>query len=241
MYYDERMEKITDQELQDLQKQFPSALNYLTSIFIIKREYGKVGNARLAGRLKVSKPAANQAIGRLKKLGLTEQDLYGSITLTEEGNRYAAAVLRRHYLIEHLLISKLQYPWEKSDEEAQRLEASLSEDFTDFLFQYFHQPRTCPHGNPFPGAEGEEDLVRAARIIDAPLNTELKLIRITEEGESREGLLPFCHSQNLYPGKKLVITSREEGELRGLMDEKVIVIPSEIAAFLCFRPLSLEV
>jgi len=229
------MEKITDQELQDLQKQFPSALNYLTSIFIINREYGKVGNARLAERLKVSRPAANQAIGRLKKLDLTEQDLYGSITLTQEGNRYAAAILRRHYLIEHLLISKLQYPWEKSDTEAQRLEASLSEDFTDYLFQYFHQPRTCPHGNPFPGAEGEEELINAARVIDAPLNKDLKLIRITEEGESREGLLPFCHSQNLYPGKKLVVTDRQDGSLRAQMDGQIMEIPTEIAAFLCYK------
>jgi len=235
MYYDGRMEKITDQELQDLQRQFPSALSYLTSIFIITREYGKVGNARLAGRLKVSKPAANQAIGRLKKLGLTEQDLYGSITLTEDGNRYASAVLRRHYLIEHLLISKLEYPWEKSDEEAQRLESTLSEDFTDFLFQYFHQPRTCPHGNPFPGAEGEEELVKAPRVIDAPLDSELKLIRITEEGESREGLLPFCHTHNLYPGRKLTVTGRTGGGLTAQTGDKEVEIPDEISAFLCYK------
>lgn len=231
------MNKITDHELQDLQSKFPSALNYMTTIFIIKREYGKVGNARLAARLGVSKPAANQAMGRLKKLGLTEQDPYGSINLTEEGLRFASAVLRRHYLIEHLLISKLGYPWEKSDNEAQRLQAALSEEFTDYLYEFFGKPKTCPHGNPFPGVPGEEDLVQAERLSNAPLRKELKLIRITEEGEASDGLLPFCSRMNLYPGKKLIITESGEEYLTALLDEKEIQIPQIIAGFLCFQSL----
>ncbi|MDA3957256.1 metal-dependent transcriptional regulator [Oceanispirochaeta sp.] len=231
------MNGISDQELLDLQRQFPSALNYLTSIYIINREYGKVGNSRLASRLKVSKPAANQAMGRLKKLGLTEQVPYESIRLTPEGRRFAEAVLIRHYLIEHLLISKLEYPWEKSDEEAQRLQASLSEDFTEYLYNFFGQPKTCPHGNPFPGTDGEEELVRAKRLMEAPVESDLKLIRITEEGESQDGLLPYCHKMNLYPGKKLFLVKKDEEAVTVMMDETEILIPRDIAAYLCYRQL----
>jgi DtxR family Mn-dependent transcriptional regulator len=231
------MNRISDQELLDIQKQFPSALSYLTSIFIINREYGKVGNSRLASRLKVSKPAANQAMGRLKKLGYAEQAPYESIRLTSEGLRFAESVLIRHYLIEHLLISKLDYPWEKSDDEAQRLQASLSEDFTKYLYEYFGHPRTCPHGNPFPGALGEEELINAERVSKAPLLTDLVLIRITEEGEARDGLLPFCHKMDLYPGKKLQVNARDDQNITVIMDDKEIQIPLEIAGFLCYRPL----
>lgn len=226
---------ITDQEILDLQKQFPSALNYLTTITVIQRESGKVGNTRLASQLGVSKPAANQAMGRLKKLGLTEQNPYGEITLTKEGKRFAYAVLRRHYLIEHLLISKLAYPWEKSDDEAQRLQASLSEEFTEYLCEYFNNPETCPHGNPFPGSSLEKELLEAERLTRALLNEELILIRITEVGETIKGLLPFCYDNELLPGCHLTVKEISNGELTVEINGREFVIPPEFSEYLCYK------
>lgn len=226
---------ITDQEILDLQKQFPSALSYLTTITLIQRESGKVGNTSLASHLGVSKPAANQAMGRLKKLGLTEQNPYGEISLTNEGKRFAFAVLRRHYLIEHLLISKLEYPWEKSDNEAQRLQASLSEEFTEYLFNYFDQPETCPHGNPFPGASVEKELLEAERLPQAPLKEKIIIIRITEVGETVNNLLPFCYNNKLLPGSTLTVQKVSENSLTVLMDGKETEIPINIADYLCYR------
>jgi DtxR family transcriptional regulator, Mn-dependent transcriptional regulator len=226
---------ITDQEILNLQKQFPSALNYLTTITVIQRESGKVGNTRLASQLGVSKPAANQAMGRLKKLGLTEQNPYGEITLTKEGKRFAYAVLRRHYLIEHLLISKLAYPWEKSDDEAQRLQASLSEEFTEYLCEYFNHPDTCPHGNPFPGSSLEKELLEAERLSRAALNEELILIRITEVGETIEGLLPFCYSNELLPGCHLTVKGISNGEVTMEINGRESVIPSDFTEYLCYK------
>ncbi len=229
------MYTITDREILDLQKQFPSALSYLTTITLIQREYGKVGNSRLASAVAVSKPAANQAMGRLKKLGLAEQDPYGDISLTNEGKRFAFAVLRRHYLVEHLLISKLDYPWDKSDDEAQRLQASLSEEFTEYLFEYFGRPETCPHGNPFPGSSLEKELLEADRLTSAPVNRELMLIRITEIGETVEGLLSFCYGLKLMPGTRLILISAEGEEMKTIIEEKECTIPRSYAEHLCIK------
>jgi len=89
--------------LQELKNQFPAAPEYLTQIFLIDRDNGTVPNARLADRLGVSRPAVSQAVGRLKKLGLVDQDRYGAIGLSSEGRRIAEKVVRRHFLLEHLL------------------------------------------------------------------------------------------------------------------------------------------
>lgn len=226
---------ITDREILDLQKQFPSALNYLTTIIVIQRESGKTGNTRLASQMGVSKPAANQAMGRLKKLGLTEQNPYGEITLTQEGKRFAYAVLRRHYLIEHLLISKLAYPWDKSDDEAQRLQASLSEEFTEYLYEFFNKPETCPHGNPFPGAVLETELLEAERLSGAAAGEELRLIRITELGETVKGLLPFCYANNLLPGLKMRIKDRNDEHVIVESDGNETTIPTAFAEYLCYK------
>ncbi len=228
----------TASDIEELQKKFPAALNYLVSIFLIQREYGKTGNTRLAGNLGVSKPAVNQAIGRLKKHELVEQDPYGDIRLTEKGRGFAVRTLEKHYLIEHLLITTTNYPWDKSDEEAQRLQTSLSEEFTDYLYDYFNKPQTCPHGNPFPGSEREEELISAPRLDRAPENSRLQIIRITEEGEAAEGLLKFCHRNELFPGKSLCITSRDSrGDLTIDCCENSIVIPAEIARYICYKNL----
>lgn len=224
--------------MEELQKKFPAALNYLVAIFLIQREYGKAGNARLAANLGVSKPAANQAIGRLKKHDLVEQDPYGSIGLTERGRRFAVRTLKKHYLIEHLLITRVNYPWEKSDEEAQRLQTSLSEEFTDYLYEFFGRPETCPHGNPFPGSSLEQGLISAPRLNEAPAGTPVRLIRITEVGEAEEGLLRFCHMHNLYPGKKLTVKEQVQEEiLRVDLEGTELRMPAEIARYLCYKPL----
>ncbi len=226
---------ITDQEILDLQKKFPSALNYLTTITLIQREAGRVGNSVLASSMGVSKPAANQAMGRLKKLELAEQSPYGDITLTDEGKRFSYAVLRRHYLVEHLLISKLDYPWDKSDDEAQRLQSSLSEEFTEYLFEYFNRPETCPHGNPFPGSSLEKELLEAKRLTEVPPETALTLIRITEVGENVDGLLPFCYGLKLMPGKKLKVIGSTTGEMTIELEGRECIVPVEFAEHLCIK------
>ncbi len=233
--FDPYMSKTVETGMQELQKRFPAALDYLTEIFLLHREFGQVSNSKLAQALKVSKPAVTQAVNRLKKHKLAEQDLYGTIRLTPTGRIYASRILKRHYLIEHLLIQKLDYPWHKSDEEAQRLQGSISEEFTEHLYEAFGHPETCPHGNPFPGSTMEKLLVAAPRIPEAPKNQRVKLIRITEMGEAVDGLLEFCHRHNLHPGRDITILNKDDKTVYiGCCGEKEISIPMEIAQHLCY-------
>lgn len=231
------MMKTSEEALQDLHKRFPAAIDYLISIFLIDREYGEVSNGRLAARLEVSKPAVSQAIGRLKKLDLAQQDLYGTIRLTVEGRIFAARILKRHYLIEHLLIRKLDYPWDRSDDEAQRLQAAISEEFAEYLDESFDHPQTCPHGNPMPGSKLEAKLINAPRLINAPVGSAITMIRITEEGEMVEGLLKFCNSHQLRPGIRLEIIPPEESDAVSVRccEGKSFAVPSSIAAHLCWE------
>ncbi len=237
LYIIKPMGKVSEKEIQELTRQFPSALGYLTTIHLIERDKGFAGNTLLANRLGVSKPASNQAMGRLKKLKLAEQDPYGAIYLTEKGKDFASVVLKRHYLIEHLLISKLGYPWEKSDEEAQRIQTNLSQEFTNYLFQYFGKPQTCPHGNPFPGSRREKVLLKAPRLTKAFAETEIELLRITEEGEAVDGLLLFCRSHDLMPGKQLFVKEVSEHGVSVEVNGSTKLIPESIAKHLCFKEL----
>ena len=224
--------------INELRAKFPAALDYLSEIFLINRDYGEVMNIRLSKRLGVSKPAVTQAINRLKRLALAEQSLYGSINLTSKGRALAAQILKRHYLIEHLLIRKLDYPWEKSDEEAKRIQVSISDEFTDYLYEIFNKPLTCPHGNPFPGAEIEKKLISAPRISAIKKEAEISILRITEEGEALDGLLRFCNSFQLRPGAKVLVIPEEDKFFLKTEDRK-IELPKNYAGFICYERLDL--
>ena len=215
--------------LQELKSQFPAAPEYLTQIFLIERDNGIVPNAKLADRLEVSRPAVSQAVGRLKKLGLVDQDRYGAIGLSAEGRAFAETVVRRHFLLEHLLVRILEYPWDKSDVEAETLQASLSDELTEYLAERLGHPRTCPHGNPMPGSSIEKAYLEAPKLSDAGIGTKVKIIRITEEGEMTDGMLSFCQVNGISPGRVLEIISRDEEGCRCAADGREVTINTDYA------------
>ncbi len=218
--------------LQELKNQFPAAPEYLTQILLIERDNGSVPNARLADRLEVSRPAVSQAVGRLKKLGLVDQDRYGAIGLSDEGRHFAEKVVRRHFLLEHLLVNVLDYPWDKSDVEAGLLQASLSDDLTEYLSVRLGNPQTCPHGNPLPGSDIEKQYLEAPSLTESEEGTKVKIIRITEEGELTDDMLSFCQEKGLAPGKTITITANSSKEILCRDESGEIAIPAAFAGFI---------
>ncbi len=196
--------------LKELHNQFPAAPEYLSQIFLIDRNFGTVTNARLADRLGVSRPAVSQAVGRLKKLGLVEQDRYGTIGLSTAGRKVAENVVKRHILVEHLLVGVLGYPRDKCHPEAGLLQGIISDDFTDFLSEKLGNPQTCPHGNPLPGADIEKRYLESPSLNEAEEGMSVKIIRITEEGEYLDGMLTFCLKNGFVPGTELTVVSQKK-------------------------------
>lgn len=225
-------------ELTRLSSRFPAASMYLSQILLIERDYGTVSNTRLSKRLKVSKPAVTQSVKRLIKLELLSQDPYGTIKLTPEGRSIAEQVIIRHYLIEHLLIEKLGYPWDKTDEEALLLQGVMSRHLTEHLNETFDHPDRCPHGNPFPGSPAEQELLCAPRLDTMKPGNTVTLIRITEEGEDLEGLLKFCNTHNLRPGRTFTIEELSEPSAAVSCSDtqSTLEIPRIYAQHLCISP-----
>ena len=196
-----------------IHSKFPAAAEYLSSIYILKRDYGHVSNTRLAEWTGVSGSAVTQALGRLKRLGLARQERYEDIELTDEGREFAIRVLRRHYLLEHLLVRVLGYPWDKADDEAKTLQNAISDELAEHLYLKLGAPQTCPHGNPMPDSSLESSLLKAPRISDAPVGSTVRILRITEEGEQIPSMLAFCFAHGIHPGATLLIAKRNENEI----------------------------
>jgi DtxR family Mn-dependent transcriptional regulator len=209
---------------------------YLIQLYLLLREGRPVIGARIAERVGVSPPAVTQAMKRLAQHGLAVLDPDDGLRLTPRGRKQAERTIRRHYLLERLLVDELGFDWVDVDEEADRLEHSLSPRLEAHLFERLGRPTTCPHGNPFPGSRDERRLLDARRLSEVEEGAVTTILRITEEAEENSDLMRLLHNNRLLPGtavklaqvtdEKLVLERSGEPD-----DTDMVTISQELARF----------
>ena len=187
--------------------------DYLVQIYLLLREGRKVVGARIAERLKVSDSAVTQALKRLKRKNLLNLEDYDGLRLTQLGRQQAERIVRRHYLLERLLVDELGYDWVDVDQEADNLEHSLSPRLEEHLLKRLGNPTTCPHGNPFPGSPEEQRLLFARRLTEAQEGENTAILRITEEAEENDSLMRLLFKFQVKPGTKINIKKITDNSL----------------------------
>jgi DtxR family Mn-dependent transcriptional regulator len=200
------------------------AEEYLVRIYVLLRESQPIVGARLAERLNVSPPAITQALRRMTRDGLVVQDRGNDVRLTDAGRDIAEAILRRHYLLERLLVDELGYNWAEVDEEADRLAHALSLQLEKHLFEWLGRPATCPHGNPFPGSPDEQKLIHARTLASVQAGETVTVLRVTEEGEEHMDLMYLLLEHQLLPGAVAQVVSVDEESKK-----VVLATPSGVA------------
>src|ERR1051325_2742847 len=95
---------------------------YLEWIYRLSKEQDQVTTTDLARSLKVSPASVTGMLKRLAERELIVHEKYHGITLTAQGREVALTTIRRHGLLERLLVDVLGLPWHLVDEMAGRLE-----------------------------------------------------------------------------------------------------------------------
>lgn len=187
---------------------------YLETIYNMSAEDEVVIGARLAEKFDVSAPTVTEMLKRLVRDGYIEMDAKRQVTLTEEGNRAAEAVLRRHRLTERFLVDMLGMQWHQVHEEACRLEHFISGAVEDRVITSLNYPTTCPHGNPIPGSVvnartylKDQGAVRLSTLTSKERAT---ILLISEVVEDEEALILYLHDKGLTPGTRLTIVANED-------------------------------
>jgi DtxR family transcriptional regulator, Mn-dependent transcriptional regulator len=208
---------------------------YLETIYNMSAEDEVVIGARLAEKFHVSAPTVTEMLKRLVRDGYIEMDAKRQVTLTEEGNQAAEAVLRRHRLTERFLVDMLGMRWHQVHEEACRLEHFISGAVEDRVIASLNNPTTCPHGNPIPGSVAnartylkDQGAVRLSTLTIGDTST---ILLISEVVEDEEALILYLHDKGLTPGTQLtVLVKGEESESDNLPGEdfKLLVEGREV-------------
>jgi DtxR family Mn-dependent transcriptional regulator len=195
-----------------------AAQGYLLTLRSIEGGGGVARAAGLARRLNVSAQAASEMVGRLAADGLLEQGDDRALRLTPAGREVADNIFRRHSLLEWLLTRVVGLGWAESDEEAMRIQGSISPRVEERLAELLGHPPTCPHGNPID-AHAARTRPRGIPLSEASAGSEVTIYRITEEAEEDVELLSYLERHRLVPGALARVTdisaSRESISLDG--------------------------
>lgn len=176
----------------------PAFEEYCETIFELREDDLPVIQARIAERLRVSRPSVSGMIKRMEDEGLVTRD-GATIALTETGEALAQRVARHHRLAERFLTDMLGLSLATAHHEAGKWEHVMSDEVEAAMNRILGAPTTCPHGNPIPGSSyTAPDSVRLSTVESGKSFT---VSRIPEELEFTPGMLDYLEQWHLVPGR----------------------------------------
>ena len=123
---------------------------YLKAIWHIKERGEEVKISTIANMLNVRQPSVVQMLKKLNGQNLVNYNKAG-VTLTEDGERIGASMMRNSRLLEVLMDSALKV--EIDEEMVCGIEHHMNKQFTDALCTMLKHPRKCPHDHEIPMGE----------------------------------------------------------------------------------------
>src|SRR5215212_7634281 len=202
--------------------------DYLKAIWELSGE-GTASTKDVADRLSIASASVSNMFVRLREMGLAEYERYHGATLTEAGRLEALRLVRRHRLIETFLLECLAYSWEDVHEEAESLEHSVSDGFTERLAEFLGYPAHDPHGDPIPAADGSLEPDDSFPLSAAAAGQRVRIYRVDDEEATK---LSYLEEHGLMPGRLL-----EVKEVR-TVDEVVTVEDAEGETHILGEPLA---
>ncbi|MHA7128706.1 metal-dependent transcriptional regulator [Algoriphagus namhaensis] len=180
--------------------------NYLKALFNLSDEQGAATISDLANRLEVSLPTANSMVKTLKKMGLLNYERYKPVTLTAEGLKQAALIIRKHRLTEMFLVKKMGFGWEEVHGIAEQVEHIHAPKFFQRMDEMLGFPTTDPHGSPIPDSQGRVHAVDFSTLSQCRAGDQVLLAALTN---SSTEFLEFLNGRELSLGTEMKVISIE--------------------------------
>ena len=182
--------------------------NYVKQIYLEAQHVpgGQVPMGRLAAAMGVVPGTVTTMVKGLGDAGLVEYEPRGGVRLTRGGEQLALHVLRRHRLVELLLVRVLGLDWSEVHAEAEDLEHAVSDKVLDRIDALLGHPTVDPHGDPIPSAKGTVDSSPRHSLAECPVGLPLRVARVTDQDAA---FLQFVERSGLRPGAALTVEGRD--------------------------------
>ncbi len=134
-----QLEKITEREA-----------DYLVALYETSINRCSVSLSSLAKQLNVKSPTAIEMLKKLESKGLVKYLGRKGVKLTKKGVVSAEKIIRRHRLIETLLVEKLGLDVDTACCETKKFDSYVSFRVVELINYVLGNPVCCPHGKPIP-------------------------------------------------------------------------------------------
>lgn len=179
--------------------------DYIKHIYHLQDESSLVTTNELAAGLNTRPASVTDMLKKLKAKELLTYERYRGFRLSEDGNKVALGIIRRHRLWEFFLSEKLQFSWNEVHEVAEELEHITHEKLIEKLDAYLGYPKFDPHGDPIPDVDGRMEASTHLQLSAWPVG---QCAEVSSVSDHRADMLELLSHHQIGIGTKLEIRRR---------------------------------
>lgn len=149
----------------------PVMEDYVKAVAMIKQQRKVVRVRDISVFLDVKPSSVHSALSNLSEKELVVHEHYGSVDLTTEGEKIAEDVIRRHNILLDFLTIVLGVDREAADNDACRMEHSLSGETVNKLTSFMEFVNICPEQETPEWIRRFKHYYRTGEIMDCNKNS----------------------------------------------------------------------
>jgi DtxR family transcriptional regulator, Mn-dependent transcriptional regulator len=210
--------------------------NYLKAILKLSGSLdGTVSTNAIAAQLETSAASVTDMLKKLSDKELITYLRYKGASLTDDGQRIATSLLRKHRLWEVFLVQSLGMTWDEVHEIAEELEHIQSDRLIERLDTFLGHPKFDPHGDPIPNAQGKYTLRAQVPLSELKPGQEGTVIGVRED---ETAFLKHLNDKGLTIGKSITVLSNDDYDntLRVTVDHLELNLSGKVARNIMIKP-----
>ncbi|PID92882.1 MAG: Fur family transcriptional regulator [Bacteroidetes bacterium] len=206
-----------------------SVEDFLKILYQLERNpSADVKSKAMADLLGISNAAITDMAKKLEKKGLVNYEKYKQLSLTDEGERIAVTLIRKHRLWETLLHRLFDLDMREIHVEAEDLEHATSDLLAERISAYLGHPQYDPHGDPIPDSDGNIAHEEGVLLLSHVPKGRYEVVRIAS---SDHDFFQFCKDHHITLSARVEIVHHYE-KMEAISMEvegKSIVLPRAFA------------
>lgn len=196
-----------------------------------------VSTNELADKMNTKASSITDMVKKLSDKKLVKYKKYKGCSLTEEGEKSALKIIRKHRLWEVFLVDKLGFGWDEVHVIAEQLEHIRSKKLTEKLDEFLEFPKYDPHGDPIPDRDGNLELrTKMVQLNELDVKDHAMVIGVADGNPS---FLQYLDQNKIQLGTELQVLDMFDFDesVRILMGEKELNLSKTAASKICVERL----
>tara|TARA_B100000767_G_scaffold268701_1_gene289393 strand:+ start:380 stop:1036 length:657 start_codon:yes stop_codon:yes gene_type:complete len=182
--------------------------NYLKTIYHLELDTDKgVSTNAIAKKLETKASSVSDMVKKLSEKEVVVYKKYKGVTLTEQGRKTAANIVRKHRLWEVFLVEKLNFSWDEVHDVAEQLEHIQSSKLVDQIDAFLGFPTHDPHGDPIPDKDGDLKTIEKSLLSTLEKNEIGVCVGVND---SSSEFLQFLDKKGITLGKQIKVLEKED-------------------------------